>query len=218
MSALAPVASRALAAHALNACIHCALFCSLFFVCAADFAWTEADLPRKLRRRPVPSSEPMLCVETALKLSCWSWVVYFDFDLPPGGALERASPAPSAAASPTNGGASASAAAQAEAAGALHRVSCAEQLGPGDTCVADGAAGGGGEAEPQRPGPALLQADGDDEGGGGEELSLDVALELFGLKHYRELWGPDHDAKCACRPGSAAVQCLCSSAPCCEDA
>ncbi|KAL4444077.1 hypothetical protein ABPG75_011814 [Micractinium tetrahymenae] len=43
-----------------------------------DFAWLEKDLPHKLKRRPVPAEEPMFCVETALKLLCWSWVVYYD--------------------------------------------------------------------------------------------------------------------------------------------
>ncbi|GAB4815923.1 hypothetical protein N2152v2_002969 [Parachlorella kessleri] len=47
-----------------------------------DFAWLESDLPAKLRRRPVPPSEPMFCFESALKLLYWCHYVY----LKPGAA------------------------------------------------------------------------------------------------------------------------------------
>ena len=38
-----------------------------------DFAWTEADVPRKLAARPLARGHPLFCVETALKLLTWSW-------------------------------------------------------------------------------------------------------------------------------------------------
>jgi hypothetical protein len=61
---------------------HCPCTCGPFACpapcCPADFAWMEADLPRKLAARPVLPSQPMFCVETALKMLAWSWVVYLD--------------------------------------------------------------------------------------------------------------------------------------------
>lgn len=46
---------------ALQAALRLPRSCRCLPVSLADFAWLEKDLPRKLKRRPLPAGEPMFC-------------------------------------------------------------------------------------------------------------------------------------------------------------
>jgi hypothetical protein len=147
----------------------------------ADFAWLESDLPAKLAQRPMPASEPMFCLETALKMLCWSWVVYVDGD-------ERQE--------------------LQEACGGASGASQAEQLG--DNGAAGMFPKPGFDMHSGSHKCSTASSDSGSSCVGGpceEELGLATALGLYGFEHHRVLWGPQHDAKALLGWGAGTVVC-----------
>ncbi|KAL4429984.1 hypothetical protein ABPG77_004354 [Micractinium sp. CCAP 211/92] len=159
-----------------------------------DFAWLEKDLPRKLMRRPLPAGEPMFCVETALKLLCWSWVVYYDHDASDGATTEGTELKANDSAQEEP--------AAAEAGGTLELQS--------NGSAAAGAAEAPGLEQPlpappdaqarqlAQQQPSLQRGEGQPAAGEGppEDVTLATAMALYGLSHHATLYGPQHDAKC----------------------
>ncbi|PSC75484.1 alpha beta-hydrolase [Micractinium conductrix] len=190
-----------------------------------DFAWLEEDVARKVELRPIRHSEPLFCVETALKLLCFSWVVYDDShdddeeeeeeeeeeeDVIEEASLHGGGTAAGRACSVGGGGRTDGGGG--DGSPGLDDIAAGTPPLPGFDAAAAGSTDKPARAPPpplptDAPPPAAAGAAASRGSGSGgsrstaeagpvEELGLGTALGLYRLTRHTVLYGPQHDAKC----------------------